>query len=100
MVRAAGILKLGDGKSLLQLSSAISEVHKVRLEATAAIGAVDNVSKMLRSSSAGHGAARYCPTVRGVVMNVDHPHVGDGGRHGNSKPTYSLRVNYWLSDSS
>ena len=91
MVRAAGAkaqLMAKEGNyATIKLPS--GEVHKVRLEATAAIGTVGNVQHQnVKIGLAGRRCRKGIrPTVRGVVMNAaDHPHGGgDGGRHGSGK---------------
>ncbi len=91
MVRAAGataqlMAKEGD---YAQVKLPSGEVRRFRLESTAAIGMVGNVSHQnVKIGSAGRNRRKGIrPGVRGVVMNaVDHPHGGgDGGRHGTGK---------------
>lgn len=91
MVRSAGttaqlMAKEGD---YAQVKLPSGEVRRFRLEATAAIGMVGNVSHQnVKIGSAGRNRRKGIrPGVRGVVMNaVDHPHGGgDGGRHGTGK---------------
>lgn len=91
MVRAAGakaqLMAKEAGYAQIKLPS--GEVRKVRLEATASIGAVSNVQHQnVKIGSAGRNRRKGIrPSVRGVVMNaVDHPHGGgDGGSHGTGK---------------
>ena len=90
MVRAAGaqaqLMAKEDGYATLKMPS--GEVRKVLETCEASIGTFSNLQHQNVKIGAAWRRRRkgIRPTVRGVVMNAtDHPHGGDGGRHGTGK---------------